>query len=142
MLDINDYLLKFKRKTPKISLIWTMFITFIIIVFIIINSFVTIKNYYRTQGVISDKGLILYITQNNLNKIIHLDKLYIDDIGYNYKIVEIGETIFIDNAYYKEIKVKTDLSKEIVIDNNVINIQFVINEMTIFEYIVNLVKGE
>lgn len=142
MLDINDYLQRFKRKTPKILLMWSVFITFIIILFIIINSCVTIKNYYRTQGVISNKNVIFYITENDLNKVIYLDKLYIDEIEYNYKIIEISKPIFIDNNYYKEIKSSVNISEKQLIDNNVIDIQFIISEMTIFEYIVNLVKGE
>ena len=142
MLDINDYLQRFKRKTPKILFIWTMFITFIIIVFIMINSRITIKNYYRTQGVISNKSLIFYIAENDLNKVINLDKIYIDEIGYNYTIMGIGEPLFMDNVYYKEIKLNTRIKEKLLIDNNVIDIQFIVSEMTIFEYIVNLIKGE
>lgn len=142
MLDINDYLLKFKRKTPKILLIWMMFITFIIIIFIMINSCITIKNYYRTEGIVSDKGLIIYITRNDLDKVIQLDKLYINNIEYNYKIIEIGNNVFVDSVYYKEIKLNVDIKEKLLIDNNVIDIQFIVSEMTIFEYIVNLLKGE
>lgn len=142
MLDINDYLQRFKRKTPKILFIWTVFITFIIIVFIMINSRITIKNYYRTQGVISNKSLIFYIAENDLNKVINLDKIYIDEIGYSYTIMGIGEPLFMDNVYYKEIKLNVDIKEKLLIDNNVIDIQFIVSEMTIFEYIVNLIKGE
>lgn len=142
MLDINDYLERFKRKTPKILFIWIIFITFIIIMFIIINSCVTIKNYYRADGIINNKSLIFYITKNDLNKIIYLDKLYIDDLEYKYKIIEMDDTVLVDNIYYKEIKLDVDIKDELLIDNNIIDVQFVINEMTIFEYIVNLVKGE
>lgn len=142
MLDINDYLQRFKRKTPKILFIWTVFITFIIIVLIIMNSCITIKNYYRTQGVISNKSLIFYIAENDLNKVINLDKIYIDEIGYSYTIMEIGEPLFMDNVYYKEIKLNTRIKEKLLIDNNVIDIQFIVSEMTIFEYIVNLIRGE
>lgn len=142
MLDINDYLQRFKRKTPKILFIWTVFITFVIVIFIIINSCVTIKNYYSTEGMISNRSLKLYISPNDLNKIIKLNELYIDDIGYNYKIIEISETLFVNGLYHKEIKLNVDIEDELLINNNVIDIQFIIDEMTIFEYIVNLVKGE
>ena len=142
MLDINDYLQRFKRKTPKILFIWTVFITFVIVIFIIINSCVTIKNYYSTEGMISNRSLKLYISPNDLNKIIKLNELYIDDIGYNYKIIEISETLFVNGLYHKEIKLNVDIEDELLINNNVIDIQFIFDEMTIFEYIVNLVKGE
>ena len=142
MLDINDYLERFKRKNPKILFIWMLFITFIIIMFIIINSCVTIKNYYHTEGVINNKSLNLYITQDDLNKIIHLDKLYINNLEYRYKIIEMDNAVFVNDAYYKKIKLNVDIEDKLLINNNVIDIHFIISEMTILEYIVNLVKGE
>jgi len=142
MMDVNDYLLRYKRRTPKILIIWFLIFTFIIISFLIINRYFSINNYYRIQGVIENKNINLYLNINDLKKISKLDTLYINNQKYNYKIKTISENIIVGNSFYKEIKLNINLDDLYLIDNNIVDIQFIVSKMTIFEYIVNLVKGE
>lgn len=143
MLDINDYLLRYKIKIPKILLGWIIFLTFIICGCLIINKTFNFTEYYKIQGVVNEKSVSVYITYNDLYKIINNNTLYIKNEKYNYRVDKINEEIIVsNNNYYKEVLLNINLKEEQFIDNNLIDIQIIIKEMTILEYIVNLVKGE
>lgn len=143
MLEIKDYLLEYKRKIPNILLIWTIILTFIIICLIIINNTVTIKSYYQVQGIVKNKSLSIYVLVEDLNKVVDNKKIYINEYEYNYKVSQISRELITNNTnFYKEIIIDVNLNDKIFIDNNIIVVKFVIKEKTIFEYIINLVRGE
>lgn len=143
MLDINEYLLKYKIKIPKILFIWIIFLTFIICGCLIINKTFKLTNYYKIHGVVNEKSVSAYINFNDLDRLVHNDLLYINNEKYSYKVDQISEDMIIsDNSYYKEVLLNINLKGKDFINNNVIDIQIIIEEMTILEYIVNLIKGE
>lgn len=143
MLSIENYLLEYKRKLPTMLFLWMMILTFIIISLVTINKLVTIKNYYLNEGIIKDKSIIIYVSVKDLYKVVDNNVLYINNKKYNYKIQKISKEIITDNTnFYKEITLHVNLDYKLLIDNNIVQLKFVVNEMTIFEYIVNLIKGE
>lgn len=143
MLSIENYLLEYKRKLPTMLFLWMMILTFIIISLVTINKLVTIKNYYLNEGIIKDKSVIIYVSVKDLYKVVNNSTLYINNRKYNYKIQKISEEIITNNNnFYKEITLYVNLDYKLLIDNNIVELKFIVNEMTIFEYIVNLIKGE
>lgn len=143
MISIQDSLLEYKRKIPSILLIWMMILTFIIISLIIINQVVTIKNYYLTEGIIQDKSISIYVLVKDLDKVVDNNNLYINNKKYSYKVKEINkEIITSDTNFYKEVILSVNLDYKLLIDNNIIELKFIVKEMTIFEYIIDLIKGE
>jgi len=141
MMDVNSYLLKYKRKVPKILLIWLAILTFIIISIFVINKVVTFKRHYVVQGVVDNDYVKLYIVLEDLDKIVNNDVLYIDSKKYNFNIIKISENIAIGNVFYKEVVLDVNLGNKVLIDNNVFDMQFVVSEMTILEYTINLIRG-
>lgn len=142
MMDVNSYLLKYKRKVPKILLIWLIILTFIIISIFVINKAVTFKRHCIVQGVVNNDYVKLYIVLEDLDKIVNNDFLYIDSKKYNFNIIKINENIAVGDVFYKEVVLDVNLGNKVLIDNNVFDIQFVVDEVTILEYIINLIKGE
>lgn len=143
MLNVNDYLLQYKRKLPNILLIWTIILTFIIVFIVIINNTFKLKNYYQLNGIVKDSYLSILMPIYDINSIVNNDIIYIDNIKYSYKIKEIDvEIIQEGTVFYQKIFLDVDLKDKNFIDNNVIKVKFVIKEMTILEYILYLFKGE
>jgi hypothetical protein len=143
MLSINEFLLEYKRKIPSILLLWTIILTFIICGLLIINKTVTINNYYHTEGIVKDKNICIYVLLKDLEKVIHNNEFYIKNKKYNYTIRQIDEEVIVNGTYfYKELLLEINPNENILIDNNVVDINFIVRKMTIFEYIINLIKGE
>ena len=143
MQSINEFLLEYKRRIPNILLLWTIILTFIIFGLFVINKTVTINNYYHVEGIVKDKNICIYVLLKDLDKVIGNSELYISNSKYNYIISEISEeTIASDTNFYKKVLLKINTKDIIFIDNNVININFIVKKMTIFEYIINLIEGE
>lgn len=142
MADIYSYLLKDKRKIHKLSTIWILILAFIMSGLIIINNSIKLKNYYMTSGITKDANLILMIPINRVDDIVSKKTLYIGKNKYFYDVEKIQEEIItIQNEFYKEIIIKVNLKNKNFIDNNIVELKFIINEMTILEYISNFFKG-
>lgn len=142
MFNICDYLLKDKRKIHKLSVTWIIIIVFIIGGLIIINNSIKLKNYYVTSGITKNEDLILIVPVSEIKNITSKNTLYIENKKYFYKIEEIDEEIINDSTnLYKRVVIKVNLKDRDFIDNNVIELKFIINEMTILEYISNFLKG-
>lgn len=142
MLDINDYLLRYQRKIPKILLIWLILLSFIIAVLIIINNCFKFNSYYQVQGIVKDNLLRVYILVDDLKNITGNNTVYIENDKYKYKVASMKEEIISNNAlFYKEVLLHIDLKDKNFIDNNIIKVKFIVKEMTIFEYIIDLIRG-
>lgn len=142
MLDINDYLLRYQRKIPKILLIWLILLSFIIAVLIIINNCFKFNSYYQVQGIVKDNLLSVYILVDDLKNITGNNTVYIENDKYKYKVASMKEEIISNNAlFYKEVLLHIDLKDKNFIDNNIIKVKFIVKEMTIFEYIIDLIRG-
>jgi hypothetical protein len=142
MYDIKDYLLEYKRKVPNILLLWGGLLVFIITITLIINNFLKFTDYYQVEGMVQDNKLIITMPYNKVNSIINNKYVYIQNEKYKYKIENIKKDIInVGNEFYQELMIKIEFKDRKLIDNNVIEIKFIIKEMTIFEYIYNLFKG-
>ena len=142
MLDINNYLLKYQRKIPKILFIWFIFFTFIIIVLIIINHCFKFHSYYQVQGVVKNNLLSIYVLVDDLKDITSNHTLYIEKDKYKYTIDSIKEEIVSNNnLFYKEVLLDIDLKDKNFIDNNIVKVKFIVKEMTILEYMIDLIRG-
>ena len=142
MLDINDYLLRYQRKIPKILLIWLTLLSFIIAVLIIINHCFKFNSYYQVQGIVKDNLLSVYILVDDLKNITGNNTVYIENDKYKYKVASMKEEIISNNTlFYKEVLLHIDLKDKNFIDNNIIKVKFIVKEMTIFEYIIDLIRG-
>lgn len=142
MLDINDYLLRYQRKIPKILLIWLILLSFIIAVLIIINNCFKFNSYYQVQGIVKDNLLSVYVLVDDLKNITGNNTVYIENDKYKYKVASMKEEIISNNTlFYKEVLLHIDLKDKNFIDNNIIKVKFIVKEMTIFEYIIDLIRG-
>lgn len=142
MLDIEDFMQQYKRKIPNILLLWYVVIIFIIIILITINNTLKYNKYYQTEGVIVDSYLKLYVPLDKLNILDIADDVYINGEWNSYKVVSIGKDNFeLVGKIYKEVFLNIQNDKK-YIENNVFKVKFLVEEKTIFEYIIDLFKGE
>lgn len=143
MLSINDYMIKYQRKIPKILFTWLILFTFIILGVILINQTFKLTDYYKTSGIVKYNKLNLLVPISELKIIADNSNIYIGSDKYTYEIDRIGyEIINEQNNFYKEVMIKVNLNDRDFIDNAVVEVRFVVEEMTIFEYIINLVRGK
>ena len=143
MLSINDYMIKYQRKIPKILFTWLILFTFIILGVILINQTFKLTDYYKTSGIVKYNKLNLLVPISELEIITDNSDIYIGSDKYTYEIDRIGyEIINEQNSFYKEVMIKVNLNDRDFIDNAVVEVRFVVEEMTIFEYIINLVRGK
>lgn len=143
MLSINDYMIKYQRKIPKILFTWLILFTFIILGVILINQTFKLTDYYKTSGIVKYNKLNLLVPISELEIITDNSDIYIGSDKYTYEIDRIGyEIINEQNNFYKEVMIKVNLNDRDFIDNAVVEVRFVVEEMTIFEYIINLVRGK
>lgn len=132
MIDINDYKIKFKTD-KSITKIWIVVFVFIIIgVFYINNSF-KYYDYYTNVGEYRENYLNLYVLVDDLEKI-KKEEIYIEEKKFAYEIKEISkENIYLNNNYYKEVKLIIKENK--LIENEIVDIKIIINKMSILEYV-------
>lgn len=143
MLSINDYMIKYQRKIPKILFTWLILFAFIILGVILINQTFKLTDYYKTSGIVKYNKLNLLVPISKLKIIADNSNIYIGSDKYTYEIDRIGyEIINEQNNFYKEVMIKVNLNDRDFIDNAVVEVRFVVEEMTIFEYIINLVRGK
>ena len=143
MLSINDYMIKYKRKIPKILFTWLILFAFIILGVILINQTFKLTDYYKTSGIVKYNKLNLLVPISELKIITDNSDIYIGSDKYTYEIDRVGyEIINEQNNFYKEVMIKVNLNDRDFIDNAVVEVRFVVEEMTIFEYIINLVRGK
>lgn len=143
MLSINDYMIKYKRKIPKILFTWLILFAFIILGVILINQTFKLIDYYKTSGIVKYNKLNLLVPISELRIIADNSNIYIGSDKYTYEIDRVGyEIINEQNNFYKEVMIKVNLNDRDFIDNAVVEVRFVVEEMTIFEYIINLVRGK
>lgn len=143
MLSINDYMIKYQRKIPKILFTWLILFAFIILGVILINQTFKLIDYYKTSGIVKYNKLNLLVPISELKIITDNSDIYIGSDKYTYEIDRVGyEIINEQNNFYKEVMIKVNLNDRDFIDNAVVEVRFVVEEMTIFEYIINLVRGK
>lgn len=143
MLDINNYLLQYKRKLPNLKLMWFVVLVFMLVFVGIINSNFRLKDYYKTKGIVREGLLVVPVSFDNVKDLVSSKFIYLDDNEYSYKIIEINDDFIQEgNEIYQNIFLSIETKGKRFIDNQVFEIKFVIKEMTILEYIYCLFKGE
>lgn len=134
MIDINDYKILFQRKDKNITKIWIFVLLIIIIGIIYINNRFKYYDYYSNIGEYQDNYLNLYVLIDDLEKITKNKEIYIENKKFAYTIKEISkDNIYLNNNYYKEIKIS--LEENELIDNEVVDIKIIIDESTLLEYV-------
>lgn len=134
MIDINDYKILFQRKDKNITKIWIAVLLIIIIGTIYINNRFKYYDYYSNIGEYQENYLNLYVLIDDLEKITKNKEIYIENKKFAYTIKEISkDNIYLNNNYYKEIKIS--IEKKELIDNEVVDIKIIIDESTLLEYV-------
>lgn len=143
MLTVDDYLLQYQRKLPKMLFLWLMIGAFITVFVLIINNNFKLNDYYQINGIVKEKNLSILVPFEKVNTICQNNYVYIDEYKYKYKIVSINEEVIRNvTDIYQEILIEVDLNDKNFIDNHIVKLQFIVKERTILEYIINLIKGE
>lgn len=143
MLNVEDYLLPYKRKLPNLLFLWLGITAFITILIGIINQTFRLNEYYQINGVVKNQHLSVLVPFEKIQKISNKNEIYIGDSKYYYEISSISEEIIQDiTGIYQEVFLKIELGDKDFIDNRVVKVKFIIKERTILEYIFSLLRGE
>lgn len=142
MLNIKDYLLEYERKVPNILIIWGIILAFITIFILIINYNFKIIDYYQINGIIKGGSINILVPIDRVNSIVDTDFVYVNSKRYTYKVKEISNIINENNNFYQNIILDINFNDKIFIENNIMEVKFIINKETILKYIYNLIKGE
>lgn len=143
MLSIENYLLMGEAKRIKLSLIWLLFIIFIITISIIFCNNYKIYSYYQNRVVLKDSNYYTYILIDDMTKVLENNELFIDNNKYKYEVKSIDEKVIEEGIYYYQ-EVVIDIKTEdlVKIENNSFKVNIVTNEQTILEYILELIRGK
>lgn len=142
MLNIKDYLLEYERKVSNILIIWGIILAFITIFILIINYNFKIIDYYQINGIIKGGSINILVPIDRVNSIVDTDFVYVNSKRYTYKVKEISNIINENNNFYQNIILDINFNDKIFIENNIMEVKFIINKETILKYIYNLIKGE
>jgi len=133
MLSIVNYRLNEFRKTMRLSLIWLIFITFIVLLLVLLQEKLQICNYLSGLGYVDEAGYILVESnEQNLDTILNNNTVIINDATYNYSVDKIE-----NNFIY----LKSDIPKNIKIKNNIIDFKILLEKVTFFNYIFDVLRG-
>lgn len=134
MIDINDYKMIYQLKIKGVTKKWVFVLLIIIIGIFIINKSFKYEKYYYSKAEVKDNYINIYVLIEDVEKITKNYELKLENKKFAYKIKSISEeNIYINNNYYKEIKLvidKKDLKK-----NEIVNIKIIVDEFSIIEYI-------
>ena len=133
MIDINDYKEIYKRNIISMTRIWLFILFLIIIGIFLINKSFKYKEYYDSRGEYRDNYINIYVLIDDIKLISSKKELIINDKIFAYKIEEISkDNIYMNNNYYKEVKI--DIDKKFK-ENEIINIEIIIEEKTLLNYV-------
>lgn len=134
MVDINDYKLIYQLKIKSITRKWLFVLLIIIIGIIIITKSFKYEKYYSNIGEYKNNYIIMYVRTNDIKEITKNYRIKIKNNEFAYKIKSISEeNIYIGNEYYKEVKLSVKKIK--LKENEVIDINIIIDEYSILEYV-------
>ena len=139
-IDAFEYSkLKLINENPSKVISWITILIVTLVLFLIFSIFLKYniyKNYIGYIDINDNYNLKIYVDQSSfpLNK---KDKLYINNKKYKYKIIKIN---LLDNYY--EILIDCKLDKNLLINNNIINLRFKKGSTTLITEIINKLKEE
>jgi len=134
LVDLNDYKMLYQKKDRGFIKTWIFVLLILIIgIFYINNSFKYCK-YYSSLGEYKDNSINIYVLINDLEKITKNNKINIKEEEFAYKIKQISkENIYMNNNYYKEVKLLVKDNK--LVENEVVDIKIIIDSSSLFEYV-------
>ena len=119
--NIDEYIILNKKNPTKI-ISFTLIITFIISLFIIISFKFEYESFYDVQAIYNDSKVTLFVNLNDLDNILDNDYLILNKIKYKYYIESIDEDLLIDNNLnYKRININIDLPKKYQVNNLILS---------------------
>ena len=132
ILDI-EIILK-KQKYHYIYNIGTILII-ILLIFLYISFTYKYKTYYITKGTMIDGNVQLLVKIEDIKYITNNNKLNIDNLLYNYKVIEISEELYVDESFNNYKYVYLDVKNLNNINNYVYDIKLAKENKKIIEYI-------
>ena len=141
-MDIESFQKSFKNNEINIKFYLLVVSILFSIILIIIGFNNNIEDYYVTQGIVNKENVKIIVDINNMDKITKNKKLKIGRDIFTYKILKIEDNVY-NNNIYKEITINVEnLSNNILIDNNVIELKIIINKTSALNYLIKTIKGE
>lgn len=141
-MDIESFQKSFKNNEINIKFYLLVVSILFSIILIIIGFNNNIEDYYVTQGIVNKENVKIIVDINNMDKITKNKKLKIGRDIFTYKILKIEDNVY-NNNIYKEITINVEnLSSNILIDNNVIELKIIINKTSALNYLIKTIKGE
>ena len=117
----------------------SIFISIILIIVLLNNK---LEDYYISNGKVIDDKLSFIVTSEELTNITNNKKIIIERNIFTYKVNEIKEVMYGNSLYYEVIIELNKIPEDLFINNNVIYSKIIINESTIFDYLIKTAKGE
>ena len=143
-IDINDYNLNMYNN--KISLLykWIIVSIFIIILLLILGFNNNYYTYYQGVGVLKEKDyLSINVDTKNIDKVLKSKKIMIGGSTLTYNVTNISEEFNISGEIlYKEITLSIKLEASDNIKNNNLDFKIIVDKTSIFNYMLNKIKGE
>lgn len=141
-MDLESFQRSFKNYEIDLKpylIVVSIFISIILIILLCKNN---INDFYVTKGLIKNNKTNIVVNIDDLEIITNNKKIMIGENIFTYKIIKINDLV-IDNVNYKEVILDIKkLNKKYLIENNVIDAKIIINNTTIFEYLIKTMKGE
>ena len=141
-MDIEIFQKSFQIRDINIKpyfIVVSIFITFILMIVFFNNK---IEDYYICNGKVLDQKVIIYVNNEELKKITENEKIIIERNIFTYKVEKINEVINNNTTYY-ELTLEFDrIPNHLFINNNIVELKFIVNRMTIFDYLIKTLKGE
>lgn len=143
MDDIDIYLnssTMLLKKTPSRIVSWVTMLFLFLIFLVCFMGFYKYKKYLKYDAYIKNGYIEFYVDKDFFNKI-NNNKVLIKEKNYDYDVVSILEFSYENgvNDLWK-ITIKVDLEKNMLIENNYFQIQFLESEGTIIKRIVKKIK--
>ena len=141
-MKIEDFQESFNNKEINLKpyLIIVSVLLCIILVFMLINN--RIKDYYIGTSKVKEEKLVTVVRNEDLDYLVNNNKIIIERNMFTYEIDKINEITY-NNSLYNEVIIKVnELDKDLLIDNNVINYKVITDNISIFEYLFKVIKGE
>ena len=143
MDDIDIYLnssTMLLKKTPSRIVSWVTMLFLFLIFLVCFMVFYKYKKYLKYDAYIKNGYIEFYVDKEFFNKI-NNNKVLIKEKNYDYDVVSILEFSYENgvNDLWK-ITIKVDLEKNMLIENNYFQIQFLESEGTIIKRIVKKIK--
>lgn len=132
------------RKIPHRIYIWLAFIIIGLVSLILIAFLFSYDETKIFVGIIhQDNGnyhVSILVPETDVNNIIN-KKLIIDNKEEKYSITNISDDYYIDNNItYREVKIDTTINEKDIINNNIIELKFIVDQTTLYQQLKERIK--